>query len=515
LTPRIHAVKAQARTPAVMSLLPLLAALPLVGQESRLGAFDAHADIGAPKLAGAATYDPVRQEYALSAGGVNVWHNRDEFHFAWRRMTGDFILRASIAFTGPGVDEHRKLGWMVRAGLGDDAPYADCAEHGDGLTSIQVRRSKGAATEQIVLPITHADVIQFERRGSAYIFSAAKAGLPFVSSELPTFALADDVCVGIFLCSHNADVVEKAVFSNVRLIRPAKAGFKPYTDYIGSNLEILDVETGALESIYRSQQPFEAPNWTRDGRFLIYNVSGTAGDHGRLRRFDLATRKSEQIDTGVAIHNNNDHVLSFDGTMLGVSSRNAEGGGSVIFTLPSGGGAATQLTTLAPSYLHGWSPDAKTLVFTGGRSKKIDVYKIPSAGGQEVRLTDAPGVNDGPEFSPDGRHIYFNSSRTGRMQIWRMRPDGSDQEQLTIDDYNNWFPHVSPDGKSIAFISFPNDISPDDHPYYKQVYIRLMPIEGGAPRVVAYVYGGQGSMNVPSWSPDGRKLAFVSNSDAL
>jgi Tol biopolymer transport system component len=138
---------------------------------------------------------------------------------------------------------------------------------------------------------------------------------------------------------------------------------------------------------------------------------------------------------------------------------------------------------------------------------------MPSGGGEEVRLTDSAGLNDGPEYTPDGRFIYFNSSRAGRMQLWRMKPDGTDQEQLTNDEFNNWFPHISPDGKWIAFISFPKEIDPADHPYYKHVYLRLMPVEGGTPKVIAYVYGGQGTMNVPSWSPESKRLAFVSNSD--
>ena len=151
------------------------------------------------------------------------------------------------------------------------------------------------------------------------------------------------------------------------------------------------------------------------------------------------------------------------------------------------------------------------MIYTGGRGGKFDIYRMPSAGGDEVRLTESEGLNDGPEYTPDGKYIYFNSSRAGRMQLWRMKPDGTAPEQVTNDEYNNWFPHISPDGKWIAFISFPGDIPPADHPYYKHVYIRLMPIEGGEARIIAYVYGGQGTMNVPSWSPDGKRLAFVSN----
>jgi TolB protein len=229
-----------------------------------------------------------------------------------------------------------------------------------------------------------------------------------------------------------------------------------------------------------------------------------------LCRFDLAMKQTSIINTDFAIRNNNDHVLSFDGTMLGISDQS--GGQSAVCTVPLAGGTPKRMTPLTPSYLHGWSPDGKFLVYTGGRTNKYDIYKILSdGGGQEIRLTDSEGLNDGPEYTPDGKYIYFNSTRGGKMQLWRMKPDGKDQEQVTNDEYNNWFPHISPDGKWIAFLSFPKDIDPKDHPYYKQVYLRLMPVEGGVPKVIAYIYGGQGTINVPSWSPDSKRLAFVSN----
>ena len=263
-----------------------------------------------------------------------------------------------------------------------------------------------------------------------------------------------------------------------------------------------------------SAEPFEAPNWTPDGKALIYNSSGrTESYRGRLHRFDLATRRSTVIDTGFAIRNNNDHVLSFDGSVIGISDHSTGDGQSTIFTLPAGGGAPRRITPLTPSYLHGWSPDAKFLVYTGERGDEFDIYKIASDGsGPEIKLTDSKGLDDGPEYSPDGRFIYFNSVRSGKMQLWRMKADGRDPEAVTNDEYNNWFPHVSPDGKWIVFLSFGTDVSPSDHPYYKHVTIRLMPAGGGPARVIAYVYGGQGTLNVPSWSPDGRMIAFVSNS---
>jgi hypothetical protein len=482
-----------------------------------LGIFQGHGDIGNPKLKGSSFYNGAMQDYTLSAGGVNMWAERDEFQFTWRKMTGDFILHTRVAFHGGGVDPHRKAGWIIRTSLDDNSPYVDGVIHGDGLTSLQYRRTAGAVTEQIESAIKGADVIQLERKGSTYTLSAAKFGDTFTNTQVTDVALGDDVYVGLFLCSHNADVVERATFSNVRITRPAPDGFRPYRDYIGAVLETLDVETGRREVLHRSPQgmPYEAPNWTTDGSALIYNTSGTNADHrGRLHRFDLLSRQSTIIDTGTNIRNNNDHVLSFDGTMLGISDQSLQGVGSTVYTVPVTGGTPKRITTLAPSYLHGWSPDAKWLVYTGGRNGEFDIYRIPSDGsGLEENLTKATGLDDGPEYTPDGDFIYFNSvrGRSGRMQLWRMKPDGSGQEQVTDDEYNNWFPHISPDGKWIAYIAFPADIEPNDHPYYRRVYLRVMPVGGGPARVVAYVYGGQGTINVPSWSPDGRTLAFVSN----
>jgi WD40 repeat protein len=485
-------------------------------KDDSVGQFDGHGDIGSPAISGSASYDSANKTYTLACGGDNVWGKRDQFHFLWKKIKGDFVVRARVEFVGKGVVEHRKIGWMARSGLESNAAFVDTAvENGMGMTSLQYRRSTGDRGALINMPITNTDIIQLERRDTNYIFSAARSGDTFVSVNYSNSTLPDDVFVGLFICSHDPKEKEEVTFHDVRIIRPAKPNFVPYRDFIGSVLEILNVHSGRLETIHSSAQPFEAPNWTRDGSALIYNISGRAEGWGRLVRFDLATKQESLIDTGFANNNNNDHVLSFDGSMLGISDQSTNHGGrSAVFIVPTSGGVPKQITSASPSYLHGWSPDAKILVFAGNRQGKFDIYKISSDGtGQEIRLTDAVGVNDGPEFTPDGEFIYFNSSRTGKMQIWRMKPNGENQEQVTDDEFNNWFPHISPDGKWIVFISFPKDIDPKDHPYYKHCYIRLMPIGGGKPKVIAYIYGGQGSMNVPSWSPDSQRIAFVTNTD--
>jgi Tol biopolymer transport system component len=297
------------------------------------------------------------------------------------------------------------------------------------------------------------------------------------------------------------------VFRDVQITVPAVDNMTAMT--LGSNLEIMEIATGNREIIYNVPYSIQAPNWTNDGKSLIYN-----GSDGLIYNFDLATGKPKVVNTGSVIKNNNDHVISFDGKMLGLSSSVKELGGSIIYTVPITGGTPKQVTPRGPSYLHGWSPDGKEMVFCGERNGEYDVYKVPAAGGPELRLTDSKGLDDGPEYSPDGKYIYFNSVRTGTMQIWRMKPDGSNQEQVTFDDFNNWFAHISPDGKSMVFLSFlKEEAEPGMHPPYKHVYIRYLPITGGTPKVLAYVYGGQGTINTPSWSPDSKKIAFVSNSD--
>jgi len=197
---------------------------------------------------------------------------------------------------------------------------------------------------------------------------------------------------------------------------------------------------------------------------------------------------------------------------LGISSSAEENKGqSVVYSVPVTGGIPKKVTDKSPSYFHGWSPDSEFLIYTAERNGDYDIYKISKDGGKEIQLTKTPGLDDGSEYSPDGKYIYFCSTRTGTMQVWRMDPDGKNQVQLTFGELNNWFPHVSPDNKWLVFVSFPKEVPANSHPFYQRVYLCLMPVEGGEPKVIAYLYGGQGTINVPSWSPDSKKIAFVSN----
>jgi len=479
------------------------------GGAAALGEFTINADVGNPTRTGSARYEDRTGTYTIEGSGANIWAKKDAFRYVARPMKGDFILTTRARLLGKGVDPHRKIGWMIRSALDSSSAHVSGVVHGDGLTSLQFRRSAGAETEQVQSVIKGADVIQLERRGKTFIMSVAHYGDTLSSVQTTDIDLGDSVTVGLFVCAHNDTVMEKATFSDVRITVPARIGFVPYREYIGSNIELMDVATGQRRIIYRSTGSVQAPNWTRDGKALIYNQDG------KLYRYDLATNTPALINTGFATRNNNDHVLSPNGKMLGISHQPPEppdNGKSNVYTVPVTGGVPKRVTAVGPSYLHGWSNDAKFLIYTGIRRDSADIYKIPVSGGTEIRLTTAEGLDDGPEVARDGR-IYFNSTRTGLMQLWRMNLDGSDQTRLLTSPFNDWFPHVSPNGKSIVFISFLTDVSPTDHPWYKHVYIRQMPVAGGEPKVLAYVYGGQGTINVPSWSPDGRFVAFVSNTD--
>lgn len=472
-----------------------------------LGVFEAQSDVGPVRTAGTVDFDPETQTYLLSGSGSNIWASSDEFHFVWRKISGDFIVSADAVFLGEGVDPHRKLGWMVRATLEHDAPYVDVALHGDGLTSLQYRQVGSGETREITSEVKAPRVLQLERRNGRYIASAARKGERLSSVEFRDISLPDEVYVGLFISAHNADAVESAHFSNVRITIPAPEDFQPYQDYIGSRLEIIQLETGLRRVLHTEDDSLQAPNWSVDGKSLIYNRNG------RLYRFDLLTGAVSGVDTDFAIHNNNDHVLSFDGAQLGISHHSQDHDNeSMVYTLPSAGGVPRLITKQAPSYLHGWSPDGQWLVYTGGRDGNYDIYKIRSDGsGEEIRLTQDDKLDDGPEYSPDGEYIYFNSARSGNMQIWRMKADGSAQEQVTRDGFNNWFPHISPDGKTIVYLAYMPDVDAEDHPWYRHVYLMSVPVDGGEPEVLANLYGGQGTINVPSWSPDGKFIAFVSN----
>jgi len=273
-----------------------------------------------------------------------------------------------------------------------------------------------------------------------------------------------------------------------------------------SHVTIMSVDGKSKDVVLSIAQHFEAPNWSPDGKYLLLNSDG------KLYRLPLDTRKPELVATGEIDNLNNDHGISADGKEYVISA-------GQIYMLPSTGGQPRQITQKSPSYFHGWSPDGKTLAYCAERNGQYDVYTIAVSGGKERRLTKDHGFNDGPDYSPDGKWIYFNSTRSGSMEIWRIPTDATDPdakaEQVTDDEFENWFPHPSPDGKWLLFLSY--EKGTQGHPANRNVALRLMPLPGdklerGRIKEVVRLFGGQGTINVPSWSPDSKHFAYVSYS---
>ncbi|PYQ22496.1 MAG: biopolymer transporter TolR [Acidobacteria bacterium] len=467
-----------------------------------LGEFQSHGNVGEVRQAGSVRFDPQSGEYRITGGGENMWGGRDAFHFVWRRLPGDLTLTADVSFPEREGVAHRKAGWIVREGLEADSPYADAVVHADGLISLQYRLVKGGPTLEVQSPVKAPATIRLERTGDLFTLSVSRDGRRFQPVGSVTVALADPVYAGLGVCAHDAASTATAVLSRVSL--ESRGTVAAAERVLESRLEVVSIESGERTVVHTTRDHIEAPNWSRDGRELLFN------SHGRLYSLPRDGGEPRRIDTGGADHLNNDHGLSPDGRWLAIS--HSPQSDSLVYVLPATGGPPRQVTALGPSYWHGWSPDGKTLAYCARRNGEFDVYTIAADAERstaEKRLTTAPGLDDGPDYSPDGQAIFFNSERTGLMRVWRMRPDGSEQQPVTSgEDSADWFPHPSPDGKWLVFLSYDKSVS--GHPANKDVALKVMPLSGGAPRILARLFGGQGTINVPSWSPDSRSLAFVS-----
>ncbi|MBI4906657.1 MAG: TolB family protein [Acidobacteria bacterium] len=470
----------------------------VAAQAQTVGIFEGARDIGDVAAKGKAEYDAKARAYRLTASGVNMWGTADGFHFAYKQVSGDLSMTTTLEWVGAGKNAHRKGGPIFRATLDADSPYADFIFHGSGELGLQYRKVKGGPTAEIQTKIRPPVKVKLERHGNVISAEVARPGQPYQVVGALTVEMPGTVYAGLALSSHDNSVTETGVFSDVDLTsRPA-----PEKRVVESTLETIDIATGERTIVRRAVEHFEAPNWTRDGSALIYNSGG------KLYRISPSGGTPVVIDTGERTRCNNDHGLSPDGKWLAISDGSANRQ-SQIYVLPASGGPPRLVTPLFPSYWHGWSADGKTLAYCARRGDNFDIYTIPVEGGDEKRLTTAEGLDDGPDYSPDGKWIFFNSVRSGVMRVWRMGADGSNQEMFVPGaDSADWFPHPSPDGQWISYLSFEKTV--EGHPANKDVTLKVIPASGGKPRVVATLFGGQGTMNVNSWAPDGKRFAFVS-----
>lgn len=470
-----------------------------LGLGAQTGPFPESRDVGKTGLPGRAVFDAASGGYRITGAGANIWGAEDGFHFAWKRVAGDVSITAEVQWPDTEGHAHKKAGPMLRASLDADSPHASVMVHADGLIALQFRRTKGGTTEEIRSPLKAPARVRLARHGQVISFEVARPGGPFQPGGALTVELPESVHAGLAVCSHDAARLETALFAGVELIEEGVVADKERV--VESTLEIVDIRTGERRVVRRALEHFEAPNWTPDGRWLVYNGGG------RIWKIAVEGGEPELIPTG-DVRCNNDHVLSADGRWLAISGSVGRDP-SKIYIVPVTGGTPRLVTEKGPSYLHGWSPDMKKLVYCAQRDGEYDIYEIAAEGGAEKRLTDARGLDDGPEYSPDGRLIYFNSERTGLMRIWGMNADGTEQRMISQGPPSaDWFAHFSPDGKWIAYLSY--DRSVQGHPPNKDVVIRLAEASGANPRVLVTLFGGQGTMNVPNWSPDSTRFAFVS-----
>jgi TolB protein len=495
---RHHEANSYRRLPHLTAALFLLVS---TAQAAQIGVFENTGDIGQPAKPGSVTFNPADSSYVIAGGGSNMWFTNDSFRFVWKKVSGDFALRSAIEWTTNQGNAHRKACLLVRQSLDPESAYLDIAVHGDGLTSLQFRETTGGLTHEIQSIQKAPARVSLNRQGDTFFMAGAARGETLrVTGPFMRLKLLDPVYVGMGVCAHDDAALEKATFSQVELQETAaKPEVKPV---LHCTLETVPIGSKDRRAVYHTTDHIEAPNWSKDGRSLIFNSSG------HLYRIPAEGGIPEWIDTGFAVKCNNDHGISPDGRLLAISDQ-TQGGKSMIYTVAATGGAPKQITPLGPSYWHGWSPDGKTLAYCAERNGEFDIYTMNTDGsGEEKRLTTAKGLDDGPDYTPDGKYIYFNSERSGSMQIWRMSPDGTGQEQVSNDDDNNWFAHPSPDGKWIVYLAYEKGVT--GHPANQSVVLKLMPAGGGPIQELARLFGGQGTINVPSWSPDSRQVAFVS-----
>jgi WD40 repeat protein len=473
-----------------------------------LGDFDSHADIGVILHPGTATYDAAKRTYTVSGSGANLWFGIDDFHFIWKQVSGNVSITADIDFVGTKGNAHRKAVLMIRQSLDPHSIYADVARHGDGLTSLQYRDTIGADTHEIETYANAPHHVRIEKRGDyAYVSIPGADGNLVPSGAAIRVNIKGDFYMGLGVCSHDENVTETAIFSNVKIAALPPATAQPI---FHSTLETVLVASSDRRVRYTSPTQFEDPNWTPDGKALIFDQAGTLQrlvlDNG-IHPIDTTIPRSTSstlIPTSPLKNINGDHGISPDGSLIAIGNQDPDGQGR-IYVVPSTGGSPRRVTPNGPAYFHGWSPDGKTIAFTGQRGEDFDAYTIPVAGGPATLLAPKTDVT---EFSPDGQWIYFQSDRTGTMQLWRMHPDATAPEQLLVSDTVDWFPHISPDGKMLAFLAYKPGTQ--GHPANQDVEIRVLTLADRKVRTLAKLLGGRGTMNVPSWSPDSTMLAFTS-----
>jgi len=495
------------RTAVVAGAVLIMQAGIGIAQEKAgaLGIFEGQTDVGVVNPPGTVKFES--GVYTVSAAGANMWSREDAFHFVWKKLSGeDAEITADITFgAAQNPDPHRKAVLIFRQNLDADAVYVDAAQHGSGMTALQYRRERGATTQDIELNIALPQRLRLEKRGDVFTMFVSNHGeaLHPVGASIKLH-LEEPFYAGIGVCSHNKDVVETAAFKDLSL-NVGRDDTEAEKAVRYSTLQTIGIEENFRRAMVVTTGPerMEAPNWSRDGKTLIFNRDG------KIWSIPAEGGTASVVNTGEATKCTGSHGLSPDGKLLAISCSMPGKPETRVYIVPTAGGEPKLLTENPWSYFHGWAPDGKTIAFTRPDHKGGgNIFAIPVKGGTEKALTAGSGISDDPDYSADGEWIYFNSDRGGSMQIWKMRPDGSGAEQVTSDEYGNWTPHPSPDGQSVLILSYPKGVT--GHPTNTDIAFRILNVADGNIRTVVDVVGGAGSDNTPNWAPDGKHFAFVS-----
>ncbi len=460
-------------------------------------------DIGVVEMSGRASYS---DGTFTVQGTLDIWGNKDGFHYVYQPFTGDGQIIARVTQV-ENTNNHAKAGVMIRETLDADAKHATMVVTAtDGVQFLR-RLAAGDITYPNNPRINKGLMpywVKLVRRGDQFTGYESTDGTNWVFTGSDAVSMTKDVFVGLVVSSHQGKVLNTSKLDQVR-IRPNS----PEPPQLHSHVTIMSADGKFKQVIFSAAGRFEAPNWSPDGKYLLVNSAGKAW------RIPINGGQPGLIPLGSLGAINNDHGISPDGKLLAVSVN-----GAPVFVLPVSGGEARRVTQDSPSYFHGWSPDGKTLAYVAKKYESFDIFSASLDGGEPKRLTTHPAHEDGPDFSPDGKWIYYNSDRAGGGDIWRIPADGggggdSKAERVTSDDYVDWFPHPSPNGKWLLFLSYRKGTQ--GHPANQNVLLRIMPLPGDkieGERIVELekLFGGQGTINVASWSPDSQRFAFVSYS---
>ncbi|MGH9562105.1 MAG: TolB family protein, partial [Terracidiphilus sp.] len=463
-----------------------------MAQQVQLGIFEGQSDVGVVHPAGTAFFDAVSGAYTIASSGANLWSTTDGFHLVWKKVSGDLALTADIEL-GPASassSPHRKAFLIFRQTLDPDSMYADVAVHGNGETALQYRRNKGDTTQDIAFDLGAPKTVRLEKRGDTITLFVSMKGEPLhqVGASIKLH-FAEPFYAGLGVCAHQDGAVEKATFAHVELkaLAPSQS-LRPMALY--STLQTIATDHNARMAyvIVTGKGKMEAPNWSRDGKSLVFDRDGRLWS---VPSDPLAGGEPNPINLRGATDCTGSHGFSPDGKWLAITCTTPDHPGRRVYVVPSSGGAPRMVTANPNSYFHSWSPDGKTILFTRPASGSLNIYAIPAEGSEEKALTTGTGTSDDPDYSADGKYIYFNSDRAGGMQIFRMKPDGSAPEQMTFDDRHNWTPHPSPDGRSVLLLSYANDVP--DHAANKDVTLRILDVPTGKVRDLVEIVGGLGT----------------------